>query len=81
MLIKLGILQQLASGQVCKDRKEAFWLAGTMLGEDMEKLRRKEKIFYLIVLPIIFHSRAIHLMAPLESGSVIMVQYAASVHS
>jgi SulP family sulfate permease len=38
MLIKLGILQQLANGHVCEDREEAFKKAGKILGVDVEKI-------------------------------------------
>jgi len=38
MLIKLGILRQLANGHICEQREEAFMKAGGILGVDLEKL-------------------------------------------
>jgi sulfate permease, SulP family len=38
MLIKLGILRQLANGHVCEDREEAFRKAAKILGVDLEKI-------------------------------------------
>jgi len=38
MLIKLGILRQLANGHICEQREEAFMKAGEILGVDLEKL-------------------------------------------
>lgn len=38
MLIKLGILRQLANGHVCEDREEAFMKAAKILGVDLEKI-------------------------------------------
>jgi hypothetical protein len=80
LLTRLGILQQLANGHVSKDLEEPFRLAGKRLGVDIVKLRSKGKISYLVVLLCLFHSRTVRFTPLLESGSVIMVQYAASVH-
>ena len=39
MLIKQGVIQQLAEANICEMRREAFEKAGTMPGVDVEKTR------------------------------------------